>query len=456
MSKQISPEDLKAVLQALARLPHGGSLAEIEEVLTQKVARRTLQRHLAFLVEQGKVLAEGQRRGRRYKLVSISTQPEPAPAPQVEIPISAAALSVQEAVTRPIAHRLREGYNREFLDAYRPNETFYLPEFIRQKLFNLGKSPDGKHPAGTYAREIFGRLLIDLSWNSSRLEGNTYSLLETERLLQLNELSEGKDFKDAQMILNHKAAIEFLVESALDIGINRYTIFNLHALLADNLLRVESCGTLRTIPVGIGGSVYQPPSVPLFIRECFEQVIETAHAIQNPFEQAFFLMVHLPYLQPFEDANKRVSRLAANIPLIRENLCPLSFVDVPEDMYIHGLLGIYELNQIELFRDVFVWAYERSCKRYSQQKQELGDPDPFRLKYRDLIVQVVTEIVHGCMHQKEAIVVIRKRAKELVPSADQLRLITQVERTLMTLHAGNIARYRISLREFEAWQKGWK
>jgi len=456
MSKHMSPEDLGVVLQALARLPHGGSLAEIEEVLVQKVARRTLQRHLAFLVQQGKVFAEGQRRGRRYKLVSMPVQPESIALLHSEISLSAAAESIRAAVTRPTSQRLRVGYNREFLDAYRPNETFYLPEFIRKKLFNLGKSPEGKRPAGTYAREIFNRLLIDLSWNSSRLEGNTYSLLETERLLQLNEQSEGKDFKEAQMILNHKVAIEFLVESAPDIGVNRYTIFNLHALLAENLLRVESCGTLRNIPVGIGGSVYQPPSVPLFIRECFEQVVETAHAIQNPFEQAFFLMVHLPYLQPFEDVNKRVSRLAANIPLIRENLCPLSFVDVPEDLYIHGLLGIYELNQIELFRDVFVWAYERSCRRYSQQKQELGDPDPFRLKYRDLIAQIVVEIVHGCMNQKQAIAAVRERAKEAVPSADQVRLITNVERTLMTLHAGNCARYRISLRELEAWEKGWK
>jgi len=104
-------------------------------------------------------------------------------------------------------------------------------------------------------------------------------------------------------------------------------------------------------------------------------------------------MVHLPYLQPFEDVNKRVSRLAANLPLICENLSPLSFVDVSERAYVDGILGVYELNRVELLRDVFIWAYERSCARYSAVRQSLGEPDPFRLHYRALVMEVVAEIV---------------------------------------------------------------
>ena len=100
----------------------------------------------------------------------------------------------------------------------------------------MGSTLDGERPAGTYARQLFSRLLIDLSWNSSRLEGNTYSLLETERLLHLGEAAEGKDAREAQMILNHKAAIELLVDQASETGFNRYTILNLHGLLSDNLL----------------------------------------------------------------------------------------------------------------------------------------------------------------------------------------------------------------------------
>ena len=223
-----------------------------------------------------------------------------------------------------------------------------VPEALRDHLLKIGKT-DGPCPAGTYALQIYSRLLIDLSWNSSRLEGNTYSLLETERLLELSEAAEGKNLKEAQMIMNHKAAIEFLMEQADGFGINRYTLLNVHALLSNNLLsHSESCGRLRTIPVGITDTVYQPTAIPHLIEECFQTIVDKARAIKNPFEQAFFLMVHIPYLQPFEDVNKRVSRLAANIPLIHDNLCPLSFVDVPTQMYIDGHLGVYELNRIEL------------------------------------------------------------------------------------------------------------
>ena len=242
-----------------------------------------------------------------------------------------------------------------------------------------------QRPAGTYARQILNRLLIDLSWNSSRLEGNTYSLLETERLLELGEAPEGKNSMEAQMILNHKAAIEFMVESAEQMRFNSFTILSLHALLSDNLLRDQrACGCLRSTPVGIAKSVYQPLAIPQLISEYFQQILDTADAITDPFEQSFFVMVQLLYLQPFLDVNKRVSRLAANIPLIRENLCPLSFVDVPEQVYVSGLLGVYELNRIELLREVFVWAYERSSSLYSATRQELGEPDPFRLRYRNL------------------------------------------------------------------------
>jgi Fic family protein len=206
------------------------------------------------------------------------------------------------------------------------------------------------------------------------------------------------------MILNHKGAIEFLIDSANEIGFNRYTLLNLHALLCDNLLEDPTAsGRLRTIPVGIGHTTFLPLEGPHRIEECFDQVMDTAAAIRDPFEQAFFAMVHLPYLQPFVDVNKRVSRLAANIPLIQHNLCPLSFVDVSQATYISAMLGIYELNRIELLRDVFVWAYKRSCARYSAVRQSLGEPDPFRLQYREQIAQLVTEVVHKKMSKPEAV-----------------------------------------------------
>src|SRR5690606_25100202 len=208
-------------------------------------------------------------------------------------------------------------------------------------------------------------------------------------------------------------AIELLVDQAGEIGFNRYTILNLHALLADNLLAdPQAGGRLRRIPVGIDGTVYHPLEVPQLIEECFEKILDTASAITDPFEQAFFALVHLAYLQGFEDVNKRVSRLAANIPLIRGNLCPLSFVDVPERAYIDGLLAIYELNRIELLRDMFVWAYQRSSARYSAVRQSLGEPDPFRLPYRALVAALVAAVARTGMDKKAATALARQHAAE--------------------------------------------
>ncbi|WP_332911879.1 hypothetical protein [Algoriphagus boritolerans] len=127
----------------------------------------------------------------------------------------------------------------------------------------------------------------------------------------------------------------------------------------------------------------------------------------------FFVLVQLPYLQPFDDVNKRVSRLAANIPLNRYNLAPLSFIDVPEESYIKGMLGIYELNRIELFKDVFLWAYERSAMRYAAIRQSLGEPDPFRMKYREEIRGIVCLIVSNAMDKEAASEAIKSEVKKI-------------------------------------------
>ncbi|MCP4183420.1 MAG: Fic family protein, partial [Hyphomicrobiales bacterium] len=133
----------------------------------------------------------------------------------------------------------------------------------------------------------------------------------------------------------------------------------------------------------------------IILEDCFHLLLQKASAIPDPFEQAFFVMVQLPYLQPFEDVNKRVSRLGANIPLIRNNLCPLSFIDVPERAYIDGTLAVYEFNQIDLLRDVFSWAYERSCQRYLAITLTMAEPDPLRIRYREALILVVQAIIRN-------------------------------------------------------------
>lgn len=462
MPKLVPQKSLNDILEAVGRSPTG-SIEDIGAALKVKLPRRTLQRHLARLVDEKRLIVEGRARGSRYRRPVITGEAHIREADdkvnaraEIYVPISPEAEVIKQAIRAAVQNRHPVGYNRTFLDAYRPNQTFYLPEETRRRLFELGRSADGERPAGTYVRQIYNRLLIDLSWNSSRLEGNTYSLLETERLIQLGEATEGKEAQEAQMILNHKAAIEMLVEQADEVGFNTYTILNLHALLSDNLLDPQASGRLRNIPVGVDGSVYHPLEVPQAIEECFRQILDTAAAIMDPLEQAFFVMVHLPYLQPFEDVNKRVSRLAANIPLVRENLCPLSFVDVPERAYVDGLLGVYELNRVELLRDVFVWAYQRSCARYSAVRGSLGEPDPFRLRHRTMIAETVAQIVRSGMDKKAASAFIRQRADQGLTRDDRARFVEVAETEIMNLHEGNIARYRLRPSEYQSWMDKWR
>ena len=401
------PEDLTARIEAeIARHPNGIGIDDLHATLADIVSRRTLQRRLAILLGHQRLLTRGDGRALKYRVgtgdVTVALQGMSVKVSagqitaEVYVPTSPEGAEIKAYVRQPIQRRKPVGYDRELLEAYRPNETRYMPPEIREHLHNIGRSPDGERPAGTYARDILGRLLVDLSWASSRLEGNTYTRLDTQNLIELGREAAGKDHREAQMILNHKAAIELLVEQAEDIGFNSFTFFNLHALLSENLLADPSeSGRLRSRIVEVSGTVFHPLGIPQQIDRYFSMILDKADAIEDPFEQAFFIMVHIPYLQPFVDVNKRVSRLGANIPLIRRNLCPLSFIDVPERAYVEGTLGIYELKRVDLLRDVFVWAYERSCQRYMAIRETIAEPDPVRLRQREALVTVVAEIVRS-------------------------------------------------------------
>ena len=458
---------LQAIVAAVVAGNENGLQLEALRQLFPDVPRRTLQRYLARLARDQRLVAVGNARARAYRVapgsagmlsvpMSVPAGVAPAKAPQTarpdsEIPLSDEGAAVLALVGRPLAQRKPVGYRRELLQRYVPNSTTYLSEATREHLHRLGRSFAQDQPAGTYARQILDRLLIDLSWASSRLEGNTYSLLDTQNLIQFGQAPEGKDQLEAQMILNHKSAIEMLVEQAEDIGFNRYTLQNLHALLADNLLPDTAAGgRLRRIEVGISGSVFHPIAIPQQIEALFDELLETARAIQDPFEQAFFAMVQIPYLQPFDDVNKRTSRLAANIPLIKHNLAPLSFVDVPEKLYVAGTLGVYELNRIELLRDVFIWAYERSCQRYTVIRDALPTPNALRLHYHDALRKIVGQVIADGIHRRDRIA-IRAVVQTLVPGSDVEDVLAMVINELHQLHEGNIARYRVRPSLFQAW-----
>jgi len=317
----------------------------------------------------------------------------------------------------------------------------------------MGATPDENRPAGTFARDILGRLLIDLAWASSRLEGNTYTRLDTQNLLEFGQRAEGKDAQEAQMILNHKRAIELLVSSSDRVGFNNATLLSVHAALSENLLgNPRDEGRLRETPVDIGGSTYVPTAIPQLIHDCFERILETVNAIPDPFERAFFMMVHIPYLQPFIDVNKRTSRLAANIPLILGNLCPLSFIDVPEAAYVEGTIAIYERRRVDLLRDVFIFAYERSAAQYHVVRESLGQPDPIRLRYRDEITDAVASVVRAGAAPSPAI--FRDQANELgVSVADRDAFADAALNVLLSLNEGSATRHGLTPSEFADWRK---
>ena len=412
------------------------------------IQRRSLQRRLRQLIESGRIAAAGALKGRVYRPIATERAAHEAASP---IPLSALGSEVRHAVMRPIQHRDPVGYQREFLLSY-PHAGPYLDQATRDHLHRIGRAHPGHLPAGTLARQLLGRLLIDLSWASSHLEGNTYSLLETECLIAFGQAAEGKNTFETQMILNHKQALEFLVASVGELTFDAYSILNLHALLSDNLLANPAAGgRIRQIAVGIGRSVYTPLTTPQLLEEYFQRGLTIAVGIDDPFEQSFFALVHLSYLQAFENVNKRVARLAANMPLIKHNLCPLSFIDVPAQTYVEGLLGVYELNRIDLLRDIYVWGYERSVKRYLAQREELGEPDPFRLRYRAALLEVVGRVVRQASSHMTPF--IAAWADEHLPEADRQHFVALVHTELDSLHEGNFARYRIRPSEFAAWQE---
>lgn len=462
MPKIVSTAEYEVVVNAVREHPGGASIEMIQSVFGEGAARRTLQRRLNELVKQGRLVAQGRKRGALYRLpaeppVTVQLEGVSAKAEvgqvsaEIYVPMSADGSRLRDLVRRPLTLRTPVGYRREFLLDYRPNETWYLPGQTRTRLRGLGETPSTERQAGTYARNVLGRLLIDLSWASSKLEGNTYTRLDTQRLIEHGEAAAGRDARETQMILNHKRAIEYLVDGADEVSHDIHTFQNLHALLSENLLADPGAsGKLRERIVEISGTVFRPLAIPQQIDEFFRVVLDKAAAISDPFEQAFFLMVHIPYLQPFEDVNKRVSRLGANISLLKHNLCPLSFIEVPERAYVEGTLAVYELNKVELLADVFAWAYERSCQQYRAIAQSLPQPDPFRRTYRDVLADVIGEIVRKGWAAKPLI--IEREAANLVPAEDRTRFVEMAIDELKGLHGGNIARYRLRLSEFRDWQ----
>lgn len=457
------------ILNLLAKEPEV-SIRSIAGVLgvsaDDDTERKAIQRALKSLKKKDLIAPRGSGRSRVYvrsehalAIQNVDPAQETSPAQGGDdsfrgIELSSESKRFLNYVAQSTNEREPVGYDQDFLRAYEPNKSYYLSPEQRNRLLAVGQVEAVERPAGTYARNILTRLLIDLSWNSSRLEGNTYSLLETKRLIELGETASGKDVAEAQMILNHKSAIEYIVESAQELRITSQEIRSIHALLSENLLGDPAAsGRVRSIAVAIGGSTYLPLENPQVLGECFDLFVEKVNEITDPFEQSLFSIVHLSYLQAFEDVNKRTARLVANIPLVRENLRPLSFTDVNQAAYVLALLAVYEKTDISLIRDLYVWAYHRSSQRYTAIQQAMGEPNLLKLRYRTAIQEIVRSIILEKVPGDRVVNEIRDLLKaQNIPETEREDVFNLVENEFISLHDGNAARFKVRPSEFEAWK----
>jgi prophage maintenance system killer protein len=374
-----------AVLRQLGLESEPIGLPELMLKLGEGFKERSVRRWLHLLVEEGAVSKIGQKRGTKYIVEGRSEK-------TLINCFSSASLKVIEMVRRPLFERQPVAYANVWFDSYQPNSSYYLPETLRQQLQVSGERANGQDPAGTYAHQIFNRLLIDLSYNSSRLEGNTYSLLDTERLLLHGNTAEGKLDEEKAMILNHKEAIRYLVDNALKIKVSRNVICTLHFLLSDGLVEGSEAGKVRKHAVRVGGSTYIPFEDPRRLEQQLEKIAQKAAQIRDPYEQSIFLLIHISYLQAFADVNKRTARLSANISLIRGNLVPLAFSDASVEDYMSAMIAVYELQDVRPLVDLYVYSYLRTCSAYDSTVKAMGF-DEVRVRYRKERRDVVREVI---------------------------------------------------------------
>lgn len=450
MRRKLNAADILDAIRALqAEGADGVSSSEIHARVGGSYA--TVGRLLERLAQEGAIVRTGKARATRYALAPAEAQITEVlhvtdrVTATVSPDWSPQARAVLDQLNRPLGARHPVTYQRRFVDDYVPNESFLLPRELAETLAQEGRI-QGQQPAGTYARKVLEQLLIDLSWSSSRLEGNTYSLLATEELFKSGAPPSDSD---GVMLLNHKRAIEFLVDAVPSYGLTDIVIRNLHALLMQDLLADSAgLGAIRTKVVNISETTYVPSQVPQLLEEMLSQIIAKAQLIKSPVEAAFFLWVNLAYLQPFEDGNKRTSRLAANIPLMLYNGAPLAFLDVDPRDYAKAMLGIYELLNPTIAIELFAWTYRRSIRKYKVILEAMGSPDPFRVRHRDHISEAVQRIVREGQSLHQVTADIGLPADE----ANAFKAMLEAELKALTPH--NCARYRITLREAQAWIEG--
>ena len=338
--------DKKIILAYIKEHP-GVSSKQIADALVSEASLATIKRAINELVNSFYLNVEGKARATKYYVSPLFA------------PIDLDVYYSKEVDERQVL----TGYNFELI----PNVLSRVNLFTEQEMADLNALQDqfSKNFATLseeQKRKEMERLGIDLSWKSSQIEGNTYSLLETERLLKEKQTAAGKTKEEAIMLLNHKDALDFIVANPdylEHLTISR--IEDIHSLLVKEL-GVDR--NIRTRRVGITGTNYRPIDNEFQIREALQQTCDLVNNRSNVFEKALFVLVLLSYIQAFNDGNKRIARITSNAILIANNYCPISFRTVDSIDYKKAMLLFYEQNNISAFKQIFIDQFRFAVETY--------------------------------------------------------------------------------------------
>lgn len=310
----------------------------------------TLKRMIAAGIKAGDIVAEGKARATRYRL---------SPQAQLLMPLNLDTYFALEVDERQV----QSSYNFELINGllaetrlFSDKEQSHLDALQDEFRQHVSELTDNEY------RKEMERLGIDLSWKSSQIEGNTYTLLETERLLRESKTAEGKTREEAVMLLNHKDALSFVLDNPdylKELTVSH--IEDIHQLLTKELSIDKG---LRRHRVGITGTNYHPLDNEFQIREAMRDACELINSKSNIFEKALLTLILLSYIQPFSDGNKRTARITSNAILIANNYCPLSFRSVDSIDYKKAMLIFYEQNNLYAFKQIFMEQFEFAVKEY--------------------------------------------------------------------------------------------
>jgi Fic family protein len=324
-------------------------ISGILEKIAQKISVPTMNRELLKLKEEKIILSEGSGPSTKYR-VNLSGL------------ISANINSEDYFKIDVDSRKIIEKYNPAIFESLKDISLFTKKEIVLlDRLTTSYHKKIERASTVNYKRE-FERLMIELSWKSSQIEGNTYDLLDTEQLLKYNIPAPNHTEEEATMLLNHKAAIEYTRENAdLFTRLSTSKIIDIHTLLTQKLGISKS---MRNRLVRITGTKYTPPDNQFVIEEAVENLCKSVNAIDNAFEKALRALLLISYIQPFEDGNKRTARLTANAMLMAANKCPLSYRNVSPSEYKKSILLFYEMNNVNAFKKIFIEQYQFAVENY--------------------------------------------------------------------------------------------